>query len=1129
MAQKTIDKDEKKSKYNGHIASCMRHGDGSYDYPGASYKYHGDWVYGVKNGKNGKFALPGLFTYEGEFLNGEITGKGSRKWADGRVYSGEWLNGEMHGTGTWQNASATEIYEGQYDNNKRQGDGILTIRGDVYKGKFGNNIYEGMGIYLRERKYVLECNFVKGICQGMGSITWNKLATFEGKFRNGIPYEHGLFTAADGSFCYLGDFANAALGTSATAVAVNLDPSGERKTALPSAVIGGAAPAPAKKGAPTNDPASTMLPVFGQGEWCGSLLLHLGDQEAVAVAGSDTQLSLPPPCEITRRVYLSLTPVEDPNISPEEAEASESQALPLRLWQRKHTMDSLAQSWARFPSTVCRVLGGVNKLTGDRAIASTQSTNYLPPNTEQEHEDQEKEDVATIETTVDVFGVECHRLCNTNSSINDLATTFLPLAHFLQESWSTEASFVVDFRLDLWQLVKQLQKCIIKQKKAVSRLRTASRGSGVNMRSPSRVDLSDDDGSSSVTSRGKLSLYRNSSRAEVAPTNDDGSASVSPSSRGRLASRDGKLDDVPPVVIEVPVMRVEYTGDADMCEADSYLQLVMMVSNNDPTLTALFDKITDVTENKVALEKQRVAALQKIEEEKVKAAEEEAEKLLREATGEDKRPLKKKPSRKGCHAPPPVAVEEPLVITPLLPCDVSIFNTTVTWELRRVSRNQSVLDLVAPYTVLSKWRDTSFNVLTWHSISLTLRDVTVPVSPLAEGSSPSAELYVDGHGKVKQEVTQELMSLDPLESVGLEDGLSVAEAGVEALSVVIPKTDSLIAEWLNSACDPPHIAAVDVVMEDCEEPAVDATEGEGVMAVAEEEAVEPVSVPEPVTELQPAPGATSEAEPTEKLPPRNITLTVGGPSFSGYVKLLGVYNKWHRCTAQEVTACFDQYHADYGLDVYWEKLLMNNPDDAGICRAALVEEVPVETTESKPSSAAGAPPLEKLVSAKGGAMSKQASTVSVPKSALSADATPPPVPSGEYPSEDDCVPMDALPVVCRGGRCEITQLVIPPDTPPGVYTLVIKDGVDPEIFLSPEVEDLAAAATESVNGAEEDTGTPATPATTNNPPASGIFPGGPSLENVVALPSQLDDMYKVVTRLPDNRSYRIIVSSELLM
>ena len=42
--------------------------------------------------------------YEGNFQDGEINGKGERKYADGTVYKGEFKQGEKHGYGECQYA-----------------------------------------------------------------------------------------------------------------------------------------------------------------------------------------------------------------------------------------------------------------------------------------------------------------------------------------------------------------------------------------------------------------------------------------------------------------------------------------------------------------------------------------------------------------------------------------------------------------------------------------------------------------------------------------------------------------------------------------------------------------------------------------------------------------------------------------------------------------------------------------------------------------------------------------------------------------------------------------------------------------------------------------------------------------
>lgn len=43
----------------------------------------------MKNGSN----------YTGAFINGEITGKGTKTYEDGMIYTGEWKSGERNGYG----------------------------------------------------------------------------------------------------------------------------------------------------------------------------------------------------------------------------------------------------------------------------------------------------------------------------------------------------------------------------------------------------------------------------------------------------------------------------------------------------------------------------------------------------------------------------------------------------------------------------------------------------------------------------------------------------------------------------------------------------------------------------------------------------------------------------------------------------------------------------------------------------------------------------------------------------------------------------------------------------------------------------------------------------------------------
>ena len=63
--------------------------------------------------------------YEGEFYQGEINGKGERRYNDGSIYKGEFRQGEKDGYGEIQYTKTGEWYKGEWLLNVRQGQGTL--------------------------------------------------------------------------------------------------------------------------------------------------------------------------------------------------------------------------------------------------------------------------------------------------------------------------------------------------------------------------------------------------------------------------------------------------------------------------------------------------------------------------------------------------------------------------------------------------------------------------------------------------------------------------------------------------------------------------------------------------------------------------------------------------------------------------------------------------------------------------------------------------------------------------------------------------------------------------------------------------------------------------------------------
>ena len=160
----TINENRKKYIYKGDIKNFIKEGIGiektnDYNYEG---EFHNDY----KHGK-GKiiFYNNNSVSYEGDFKNGDITGKGFYIWKNKHTYSGDFFMGKMHGHGIykWPDGNVYEgeyiygikegygefkwtdgrIYKGPFKNGKQHGKGKLTVNGTTFDAVFENGKYMG--------------------------------------------------------------------------------------------------------------------------------------------------------------------------------------------------------------------------------------------------------------------------------------------------------------------------------------------------------------------------------------------------------------------------------------------------------------------------------------------------------------------------------------------------------------------------------------------------------------------------------------------------------------------------------------------------------------------------------------------------------------------------------------------------------------------------------------------------------------------------------------------------------------------------------------------------------------------------------------------------------------------------
>jgi hypothetical protein len=94
--------------------------------------YDGDLVDGKPSGK-GKVKAK-TYSCEGDFFNGELSGRGFCKYASGDRYEGEFRNDKFHGKGMIKYANG-DRYEGEFRNDNLNGKGILIRKnGDRIEG-----------------------------------------------------------------------------------------------------------------------------------------------------------------------------------------------------------------------------------------------------------------------------------------------------------------------------------------------------------------------------------------------------------------------------------------------------------------------------------------------------------------------------------------------------------------------------------------------------------------------------------------------------------------------------------------------------------------------------------------------------------------------------------------------------------------------------------------------------------------------------------------------------------------------------------------------------------------------------------------------------------------------------------
>ena len=181
---------------------------------GRGFDNKNNLIYELKNGKGfiKDYNHEAKLIYEGEYLNGEKSGKGKEYYSNGKIkYEGEFLNGERNGKGKEYSESGLLIFEGEYLKGKRWNGELKIFRENMIT----NELINGNG-YIKESfnsgKIISICTYKNGLKNGKGiefhNTPFGVYLAFEGEYLNGKRTGKGKEYSYNGKLIFRGEYLN---------------------------------------------------------------------------------------------------------------------------------------------------------------------------------------------------------------------------------------------------------------------------------------------------------------------------------------------------------------------------------------------------------------------------------------------------------------------------------------------------------------------------------------------------------------------------------------------------------------------------------------------------------------------------------------------------------------------------------------------------------------------------------------------------------------------------------------------------------------------------------------------------------------------------------------------------------
>jgi hypothetical protein len=169
--------------------------------------YEGEWVNAKMHGKGVRVSANGA-TFDGYFVKGFFHGQGTAVYISGDHYSGEWARDLPHGKGTLtvKTSLGEKRYVGDWESGRKKGQGVMTWEnGDSYEGGWDNDHFHGRGTLIKKDGSRYEGDWNLGARHGHGTYVGPSGEKYEGSYEHNMKHGKGVYHAPDGSH-YTGDF-----------------------------------------------------------------------------------------------------------------------------------------------------------------------------------------------------------------------------------------------------------------------------------------------------------------------------------------------------------------------------------------------------------------------------------------------------------------------------------------------------------------------------------------------------------------------------------------------------------------------------------------------------------------------------------------------------------------------------------------------------------------------------------------------------------------------------------------------------------------------------------------------------------------------------------------------------------